>query len=156
MGSMDHESLLSFPRAKASHLLTWVPAWNPQMPSNKDRLYVLLYSRNGPPTVPEGEDRYPSTPMQTSLQMQFLTPFRYHLALMTEPKGESDGNFGVRHHAKDRIVALGSSEWRYDECRVTLKATSMLLVRVPAGEFTEMGRLVDIFRDVPVVPNSQS
>jgi hypothetical protein len=106
--------------------------------------------------VPEGEDRYPSTPMQTSLQMQFLTQFRYHWALMIGPKGKSDGSFGVRHHAKDRIFASGRSEWRYDECRVTLKATSMLLVRVPAGEVSEMGCLVDIFRDVPVVPNGRS
>ncbi|KAJ5958203.1 uncharacterized protein N7479_005353, partial [Penicillium vulpinum] len=83
----------------------------PEIPSDKDRLYVALYARGGAPTVPGKEDTY-------------------HWALIIGLKIEIQGKMGVRYHAKEKPKVGGGSEWIFEEREYPLTATNMLLVRV--------------------------
>ncbi|TVY47527.1 hypothetical protein LOCC1_G003694 [Lachnellula occidentalis] len=101
------------------------------MPSNKDRLYIVLYARGGTATMPGGEDEY-------------------HWGLLVGPKTEVENGKGIRFHAKERMLAAGQSEWYFEERDVGLLATSMQLVRIMIGKIEKMDRLVSILRRVPI------
>ncbi|KAF4635878.1 hypothetical protein G7Y89_g2198 [Cudoniella acicularis] len=101
------------------------------MPSNKDRLYVVLYARGGLAKMPGKEDTY-------------------HWALIVGPKDEEEGGHGMRYHAKERMIAAGQSEWFFDERETTLEATSMLLVRITVAKVKKMDQLVNTLRSVPI------
>ncbi|RAK96309.1 uncharacterized protein BO80DRAFT_229635 [Aspergillus ibericus CBS 121593] len=101
------------------------------MPSNKDRLYVVLYARGGAPTMPGKEDTY-------------------HWSFIVGPKIETEGKRGVRYHAKEKPKAGGGSTWLFEEFECQLTATSMLLVRVMVGKVEDGNRLVQILRTTPI------
>ncbi|KAI0020265.1 hypothetical protein F4780DRAFT_779621 [Xylariomycetidae sp. FL0641] len=109
------------------------------MPSNKDRLYVVLYARGGTPKMPELEDTY-------------------HWALMLGPKIEpSAGGQGTRFHAKERLVVTSQTQspqtkWTFETRRIPLQALAMQLVRVVIAKVNDADRLRAVLEEVPVRP----
>lgn len=108
------------------------------MPPNKDRLYVALFVRAGKPKMAGLEDKY-------------------HWALITGPKDESDASaMGTHFHVK-RVLsdAQGSSsspamKWVYEESSIPMIATRMILVRIVVGKVKNRDRLRAALRRTPV------
>ncbi|MCJ1405706.1 hypothetical protein MMC11_008936 [Xylographa trunciseda] len=101
------------------------------MPSNKDRLYVVLYARSGAPRMPGKEDTY-------------------HWALLVGPKAEVEGGQGMRYHVKERPKQSGGSEWFFEERKTPLAPSNMLLIRVMIGKVENHERLVRVLRKTPL------
>ncbi|KAI0834313.1 hypothetical protein F5Y06DRAFT_157148 [Hypoxylon sp. FL0890] len=100
------------------------------MVSNKKRLYLALY----PSATDSGREES-----------------RYHLSFLIGPKNEDQPDVpGMRYHVK--IPPTG--EWKFEEVPVrNVRATITLLVRVVIAKVQNEKRLVDIFRNTPVVQN---
>ncbi|KAI1125835.1 hypothetical protein F5Y10DRAFT_267721 [Nemania abortiva] len=99
------------------------------MPSNKDRLYIVLYLRGN-----AREDTY-------------------NWAFIVGPKIEPErGGWGIRFHVVDSNMVLSQQppDWVYNEGTITLEPTPTLLVRVVVGKVKNIDRLQSILRQVPV------
>ncbi|KAJ9609302.1 hypothetical protein H2204_015561 [Knufia peltigerae] len=73
----------------------------------------------------------------------------YHWALMVGPKIEKPEKEGVRYHAKEKVGSDGV-HWEFEKRSVSLRPTSMLLVRVLIGKVDDSARLDAILRQTPV------
>jgi len=66
------------------------------------------------------------------------------------PKDEENNDQGKRYHAKEQLGANGRSEWRFEERDIFMALTNMLLVRILIAKVTNMDRLINIVRSIPV------
>ncbi|KAI1480122.1 hypothetical protein F4774DRAFT_409280 [Daldinia eschscholtzii] len=98
------------------------------MVSNKKRLYVALY----PSGIRGDETR------------------KYHWAFLIGPKNEDKKEVsGGRYHVKNP-----AGIWIYeDQSLKNIKSTINLLARVRIAKITDETRLLDIFRNTPIVQN---
>ncbi|KAL8665562.1 MAG: hypothetical protein Q9168_007667 [Polycauliona sp. 1 TL-2023] len=98
------------------------------MPSNKNRLYVVLYARGGTahrdPKVEE----------------------RFHFALAVGPKVETLESRGTLFEAKDP-----SGRWEFEERDISVIKSGMMLARVVVAKIIDDKRLKDVVRGVAVV-----
>ncbi|KAJ5558328.1 hypothetical protein N7535_008541 [Penicillium sp. DV-2018c] len=101
------------------------------MPSNKDRLYVVLHARGGGPTMPGKEDMY-------------------HWSIMIGPKVETDDTSGLRCHAKEVLDPGGHPAWEYEEIDSASGASYMVLIRVMVGKVANGRRTIKILRNTPI------
>ncbi|CZT45566.1 uncharacterized protein RSE6_05884 [Rhynchosporium secalis] len=104
------------------------------MPSSKDRLYVALHARSGPPRMPGGEDKY-------------------HWSLIVGPKTESPSAIGTRYHAKETMKNVDGAiknVWVFEERQMSLLPTSAILVRIMIGKVTDKTRLQEAFAKTPI------
>ncbi|KAI9729180.1 MAG: hypothetical protein M1834_007087 [Cirrosporium novae-zelandiae] len=105
------------------------------MNSNKDRLYIALHARGGAPKMPGLEDTY-------------------HWAFIVGPKIEPDeGERGTRFDVRNRMSLDAQSlqsTWEYEERKITLEPTAMLLVRILIGKVKNMKRLKSVLEATPV------
>jgi Family of unknown function (DUF6914) len=74
---------------------------------------------------------------------------RYHWAVLVGPK-ETDATRGTRYHANERLIGAGRSEWFFEEREASMKATSVMLVRILVGKVESTSRLEAILRRVPI------
>jgi len=76
------------------------------MPSDKDRLYVALYAREGAARISGGEDKLVDTRMHmlngNMIHVTDGDSRRYYWAFIIGPKAEDAGSRGKRVHAKER------------------------------------------------------
>lgn len=79
--------------------------------------------------------------------------YRYHWGIILGPKTETEGNTGMRFHAKESITEEGVSAWVFEEKESSLTATSMVLVRVMIAKVRNRARLISILRNVPMRPD---
>ena len=68
---------------------------------------------------------------------------------MVGPKVEKPEKEGVRYHAKETVTSDGV-HWEFEKSSVSLRPTSMLLVRVLIGKVGDSARLDEILRQAPV------
>ncbi|KAL4862896.1 hypothetical protein BDV12DRAFT_178216 [Aspergillus spectabilis] len=101
------------------------------MPSNKDRLYIVVYTRQGNPTMPGREDTY-------------------HWALMIGPKNEGEYPTGILLHTQEKPKQGGGSEWDFEESTWPLAPTSTILARITVGKVVDKSRLLKSLRSTPV------
>ncbi|KAK5707470.1 hypothetical protein LTR97_000004 [Elasticomyces elasticus] len=101
------------------------------MPSGKDRLYIGLHARSGKPKMPTLEDTY-------------------HWSLIIGPKKETASSMGIRFHAMNTIQPDGTVAWQFEEKKISLQPTDMLLARVCIGKVADNQRLHTVLRSVPV------
>lgn len=73
----------------------------------------------------------------------------YHWALMIGPKVEKPEKEGVRYHAKEKATSDGI-HWEFEKRPVSLRPTSMLLVRILIGKVDDSARLDTILQQAPV------
>lgn len=62
---------------------------------------------------------------------------------------EEGVGLGMRFHVREKL-SVSDFEWVYDEDRIDLYPTGMLLCRVIIGKVEDVGRLRDIFQRTPV------
>jgi hypothetical protein len=74
---------------------------------------------------------------------------RYHWAILVGPKLEDDESRGMRYHAKERVTQ-NKTEWVLDEQDISLRPTSMILVRIMIGKVEDKARLVSVLRNTPM------
>ncbi|KAL5342494.1 hypothetical protein BJX70DRAFT_394711 [Aspergillus crustosus] len=103
------------------------------MPSNKDRLYIVLYTREsgGNPTMPGKEDTY-------------------HWALLVGPKLETTYPSGILLHTQETPLPTGHSTWSFEESTWPLGPTSTILARITVGKVIDKTRLLQSLRSTPV------
>ncbi|KAK5113788.1 hypothetical protein LTR62_003172 [Meristemomyces frigidus] len=104
------------------------------MPSNKDRLYIALYARGGEARMPGLEDKY-------------------HWALIAGPKVENERSQGTRFHGKETITIVDGrarSTWIFERRSTSMRATTMILIRVMIGKIVSKERLESVFESTPV------
>ncbi|KIW39650.1 hypothetical protein, variant [Exophiala oligosperma] len=68
---------------------------------------------------------------------------------MVGPKVETREKKGVRYHAKEKVTS-DCVRWEFEKKSVSLRPTSMLLVRVLIGKVDDSARLDAILRQTPV------
>lgn len=68
---------------------------------------------------------------------------------MVGPKVEKHDKKGVRYHAKEKVTPDGI-HWEFEKKAVSLRPTSMLLVRVLIAKVDDVGRLDTVLRQAPV------
>lgn len=72
------------------------------MPSDKDRLYVVLHTRGGAPKMPGKEDTYVFlNHYPNNVVTGVSSANRYHWSLVVGPKTETPEARGMRYHAKE-------------------------------------------------------
>ena len=98
-------------------------------PSNKDRVYIVLYARGG------------------------QDPNTYHWAIIVGPKNEVEGGQGMRYHVRQRMnpSSPGQHVWQYEALDIPLRQTSMLLARIMIGKVVDGSRLARVLEQVPLV-----
>ncbi|KAI1158390.1 hypothetical protein F5B18DRAFT_665241 [Nemania serpens] len=104
--------------------------------SDKDRLYLALYARGGPPTMPGREDAY-------------------HWALIVASKDPDEDRHAIRFHAKENMTGSPPKlVWTYEEQRIAGGPQFMLLTRLVIGKVLDKGRLRSIIGGIPVRPET--
>ncbi|KAJ5199848.1 hypothetical protein N7491_009355 [Penicillium cf. griseofulvum] len=100
------------------------------MPSNKDRMYVVLNARRGKSFMPDREDSY-------------------HWSLIVGPKYEHENSTGFCYHANEYPKVGGGSEWYFEEIECPLTHNS-ILVRIVIGKVLDPYHTAEIMRNTPV------
>ncbi|TKA64707.1 hypothetical protein B0A55_10094 [Friedmanniomyces simplex] len=104
------------------------------MPSDKDRIFIALYARNGQPKMPGLEDKY-------------------HWAIIVGPKIIVPESEGRRFHAREKMTPVDETIkwiWGFEECTTTMDPTQMILARVLIGKIANTKRLESVLRSTPV------
>ncbi|KAL4877113.1 hypothetical protein BJY04DRAFT_198989 [Aspergillus karnatakaensis] len=101
------------------------------MPSNKDRLSVVIYTRQGNPTMPGKEDTY-------------------HWALLVAPKNEPSTPTGTLLHTTPTTHPSGLTSWSFEESTWPLSSTATIVARITVGKVVNKRRLLESLRATPV------
>jgi len=83
-------------------------------------------------------------------QDSLLRSNMYHWSFLVGPKKENESSSGMRYHANERRKNQDHSQWFFEERETSMKANSILLVRVLVGKVKSTSRLVEILRQVPI------
>jgi len=102
------------------------------MPSNKDRLYVVLHARSTTATTPDMEERY-------------------HWSLLIGPKNLKRGKNGIRLDARN-VIRDATQVWVSEQAHIHIGSTSTSLVRICIAKLVDTPRVLDLLHTVPVRP----
>lgn len=74
---------------------------------------------------------------------------RFHWAILTGPRTETEDSEGMRYHAKEELTPDGWV-WKYEERPISVLPTQKLLVRIQIGKLENPTQCAKILRETPV------